>query len=73
MSGWTVTTQRETQELIAGGRFEKGVEVGFRTGYGVDGTVFLPYSMFTPANVSAAINARAAMLDGISNLSTGTN
>lgn len=69
-SGWTITTQRQTQQLTAGNRFEQGVEVGFKTGYGVDGNVFVPLSMFSPEAVRAAVDERAAVLDAVTTLSS---
>lgn len=68
-SGWTVTGQTETDDLSAGGQFVSGVRVYFRTGNGVDGSVFLSHGMYTVDNVRAAIAAKVAQLDAVSNLS----
>lgn len=68
-SGWTVTTQRETQEQGPGGRFIKGIEVGFVTGQGVAGTVFVPAVSYNPPTVSAMITEKAAQIDAITGLS----
>lgn len=70
-SGWRVTTQRQTQQLAAGGQFVPGVEVGFQTGLGVDGSVFVPNSQFTPEYVAAAVAAKASMLDQVASLQSG--
>lgn len=67
-SGWKVTAQRQTQELGAGNQFVKGVEVSFQTGLGVLGTVFVPEAQY-PDGVPAAVAARAAAVDAVSNLS----
>lgn len=69
-SGWTVTGQRQTQEIPPGQvGFTQGVEVTFVTGHNVVGKVFVPLAGFTPDKVAAAISARAAQLDAVSGLS----
>lgn len=45
-----------------------GVIVYFQTGQGNEGSVFIPYSQYTPAHVKTAINARARVADEIGNL-----
>lgn len=69
VGGWQVTGQREDQQLPPGAQnFVKGQTITFTTGYGVVGTVFIPYNQYTAANVSAAIAARVAQLDQVSAL-----
>lgn len=67
--GWTVTGQRQTQQLLPGSQnFVQGVDVTFITGYGVTASIFVPYSQATPDQIKALISARVAQLDAISTL-----
>jgi hypothetical protein len=62
-----VTGQMPTTQLI-GGRFQKGVEVSFTTPKGNTGSVFLTDDTYTPDAVKAAIAAKAATMDTVSDL-----
>lgn len=64
-SGFTVTTQRQTRNLSGGGNFTEGYEVGFTTGNGAQGTVFIPMAQYNAQNVYNAIAARVLQLDEI--------
>lgn len=64
-TGWTINTQRQTQVLSGGGGFVPSVEVGFTTGAGVVGSVIVPLAQYTPDQVAALVDARAAQLDAI--------
>lgn len=67
--GWTVTGQREVQQLPPGAQnFVKGMEVTFVTSYGVVGSVFIPYTQYTAAGIQTVIGARVAQLDEVSAL-----
>lgn len=69
-SGWTVTGQREDQQLPPGAAaFVKGVAVSFATNAGNAGSVFVPYTTYSPTTVAAAVSERAAQLDAITALS----
>lgn len=67
--GWTVVSQQEGTELGPNGVFVKGVTVFFNTGSGTTGSVFVPDMMFHPENVRAAIEAKVALINGVSGLS----
>lgn len=69
--GWTITAQRETQELPPGGQtFQRGMLVTFTTAYGVVGSVFVPYTQYNPQYVATLVSQRAALLDSVSALNT---
>lgn len=66
---WQVTGQRQASWLPAGAsQIVQGVEVSFVTATGATGSVSIPYSQFTPAYVSQAIDARAQVLDQVAGL-----
>lgn len=67
-SGWSVTGQNEASEVNGAGQLLKGVRIYFRTGGGVDSSVFVPESQYNAAAVRAAIAARAAVVDEIASL-----
>ena len=62
---WSVTSQQEVTRADPTGRFVPGVLVGFRTTAGVDGTVFVPDSQFTPETVRAMVQARVQRLSAV--------
>lgn len=66
-TGWTITSQVQGQQLV-GTAFVQGVTVSFTTTAGNQGSVFVPLAGYTIDTVSAAVSARAAQLDAISNL-----
>lgn len=67
---WTVTYQQESQQVDTGNRVVKGVTVGFQTGTGQQGSVFVPDTQYTPDQVRTAIAARAAQLDTIAGMTS---
>ena len=67
---WHVTSTAETTDQNDGGQFVPGIRVSFTTGRGHQGSVFLPVAAATRDNVRAAITARVAQLDAISDLSS---
>lgn len=71
-SGWNVTGQMETQQIGPNGSFVKGIEVYFQTTNGHSGSVFLPNAQYSLPAVTAAIHARADLLDSVGNLSSGS-
>jgi hypothetical protein len=62
-----VTSQMVTTQLV-GGRFVKGVEVSFVTPKGNNGSVFVSDDTYSPDAVKAAIAAKAATMDAVSDL-----
>jgi hypothetical protein len=65
-STWIVVRQATDQyDPDNPGSTVTGVIVYFQTGDGHDGSVFVPYARYTPANVKAMISARAEVLDTI--------
>lgn len=70
-TGWHVTNTLEQTTAAPGGGIVSGYKVGFQTGAGNIGSVFLPKTGFTPTAVSAAINLEAAKLDSVAALSAG--
>lgn len=68
-TGWTVTSQVEQPGPGPDGRLVDGYKVSFRTGAGVNASVFLPRAQYTPDNVRAEIAAAAAQLDQVQGMS----
>lgn len=73
--GYAITNQVETQELDANGRSVRGVRVTYKLnqtgaqGQPITGSVFVPESMVTVANVQAAVAAAAGVKAQIQQLS----
>ena len=65
---WYVTGQTEDTQITPDGRVEHGVKVLFRTGSGVDSSVFIPNGSYNAESVRTAIAARAAAIDSVSGL-----
>jgi len=70
-SGYTVTNQNETTDLI-NSKPVRGVRIYFTTGLGNEGSVFIPDAQYQPGPVQAALSMRAALLDTIGTLTTVT-
>jgi hypothetical protein len=68
---YDVIQQSQRQVQTAGGMFVPGFSVTFRLSNGHIGTVDVPLSDYTPANVAAAIKAKAAVMVAVAGL-TGT-
>lgn len=66
--GWRVVSQQETLAPAASGTFTRGIQVFFVTARGNTASVFLPESQYSADNVRAAIAAKVANLDGVSDL-----
>ena len=71
LTTWTVTGQTEYTQVAATGPPVQGVKVFYTTGAGHSGSVFVPYSQYNTVNVRAAINAAAATMDAVGQLSGG--
>lgn len=69
-SGYKVTSQQDTSGLDATGRYVPGRMIYFTTGTGTPGSVFVPMTQFTEANVRALITAQATILDAVDALDT---
>lgn len=67
-SGWTVESQTEDTRVTPAGQVARGVTVGFRTGHGVYGSVFVPDDLYTADNVRAMIAVKSAEIDAVSAL-----
>jgi len=67
-AAWTVQYQQETVDLGPDGRAVQGVKVGFVTGKGVHGSVFIPKARYNVDTVKAAIGEAVAKLDAIHGL-----
>lgn len=67
-----VISQVETQGQDASGRFVDGVRVtGMLDDSGVTFSVFVPAAQFTPANVAAALEAKAAQVAAVHGITFG--
>lgn len=62
---WTVDSQTRTVGKGPDGKLTSGYEIAFTTRGGVQGVVFVPASLYTVANVQAAIGAHALELDQV--------
>jgi len=68
---WQVTGQTEYTQVAATGPPVQGVKVFYTTGQGHSGSVFVPYSTYSPATVRAAINTAAVTMDQVGQLTGG--
>lgn len=68
---WTVTGQTERDQVVPGSAPVKGQQVFFQTQLGQQGSVFIPYTEYTTANIVAKIGAMAAQLDAVKQLTGG--
>ena len=70
---WTVTGQTERDVVQASGPPVRGVTIFYRTGKGIDGSLWVPYSTYNqgPDAVAPLISADAARRDQIGALSSG--
>lgn len=66
---WTIGVPTETTGLSDAGTPVKGVTVPFKLDDGTSGSVFVPDSQLSPANVTALVQARASTLAGLKGLS----
>lgn len=65
VSTWRVDSQTQRQRVNANNALEDGYDIFFTTGEGHNGSVFVPASKYTPAQVKAAIDQAAAQMDAI--------
>jgi len=71
LTTWKVTGQTEYTQVATTGPPVQGVKVFYTTGQGHSGSVFLPNAQYNQQNVRAAINAAAANMDAIGQLTGG--
>ncbi len=67
---WKVVTQTQGMGRNKAGNYVQGWTVTYQLASGSSGSVFLAQGDYTPANVKAAINAQAADVDGVDNLTS---
>jgi hypothetical protein len=67
-NAWTVEYQQETVDVGPDGRPTQGVKIGFETGGGLHGSVFVPRALYNPDNVRAALAQAAHQMDVVQNL-----
>jgi hypothetical protein len=65
---WRVTGQNETTVIAPNGQPVDVVQVTFTLANGTVASVNVPQGAFTPDNVRAAIEAKAAMLNAVADL-----
>lgn len=69
IGGWFVTgQQQQTRALPNQQRPVDGYLINFVTGYGVNGSVFIPGNQYTPDAVKALIATQVQQLDAVSAL-----
>lgn len=74
VGGWQVTSQTQTVRAVPNvARPVDGYVVSFVTGYGVNGSVFVPANQYTAPAVQAAIASQVAQLDAVSALTHESN
>lgn len=66
--GWTVTGQTEQTIINPAGQAVNVMAVMFTLADGTSGTVNVPLSSYTAANVRAAIASKAATMAAVNNL-----
>jgi|HubBroStandDraft_2_1064218.scaffolds.fasta_scaffold822907_2 hypothetical protein len=70
MAAWVVTNQRQTTAQDSTGKYVPVVAVTFQLASGTTATVTVPVSVYSQANVTAAIDAYAAQLAAVDGLSS---
>lgn len=67
---WTIQSQQQRTKIGDNGQLADGYDVTFLTGQGHTGTVFVPMTRYTAANVRAAVQSQANLLDEVGNLTS---
>jgi hypothetical protein len=70
-TSWKVTSQVAQLGTGPDGRPAEGYRVMFTTGKGASGYVFVPYDLYSAANVEAMIRPHAQELDQVQDMSRG--
>lgn len=68
--GWKVTSQREITAPDATGNYVDGIQISFTTVQGTAASVFVPNNLYTVDNAKRIIGERAAVVDGVANLTS---
>lgn len=69
VGSFIITGQSQTKAQVLGSTmYQDGVNITFLTGYGVTGSVFVPNNQYTAENVKAAVIAKVAVADSVSEL-----
>lgn len=69
---WAVDSQTPRTRANATGTIEDGYDIAFSTAAGHNGVVYVPKSKYTPASVSAILQAEADKVDSIGSLTSDT-
>ena len=70
MGGFTITSQVEGQYQTPTGQWAQGMKITFATPDGLQGSVTVPESGYTPDNVRAAIATKLATMRAVQQLGT---
>lgn len=66
---WQITSQREMEELMPTGSFEKHMEVRFTViPEGIDGSIKIPVRLYTEDYIRNSIDAYAARIKAVQSL-----
>jgi hypothetical protein len=71
LTSWKVTGQQEYTQVQVTGPPVPGVKVFYQTGAGHSGSVFVPLGQYNTTTVTQLLNAAAANMDAIGQLSGG--
>jgi hypothetical protein len=69
-SGFKVTSQQDSSGQDQTGHYVPGRMIYFVTGNGTPGSVFIPLTQYTPANVIAAVASLAQQIDSVDAIDT---
>lgn len=67
-NAYKIEYQQETVGIGADGKAAEGVKVGFVTGLGNHGSVFVPKALYSAVNVAAAVLEAANTMDEVHKL-----
>lgn len=68
---WTVTGQTERDQVVPGSAPVRGQQIFFTTRLGQQGSIFVPYTEYNTANITAQLATQAARLDAVRQLTGG--
>lgn len=68
---WTVTGQSERDAIVPGSAPVRGMQIFYQTRLGQQGSIFVPYTEYTTANITAKLAAAAAQADAVKQLTGG--
>lgn len=70
---WTVTGQTERDQVVPGSPPVRGQQIFYQTRLGQQGSIFVPYTEYNTANVTAQLARAAAQADAVKQLTGGTD